>query len=74
MPVNPNEAPPGFVAVPTTSSLCSGCAFADQEITSCLDVCCLRSEREDRECVIFIPITSKPATANWPYDDMGTPV
>lgn len=72
MPVNPNEAPAGFIAVETRSG-CEGCAF------TYLSVECLRGEcaswaREDFCNVIFAPITDKPATANFPHDDMGTPV
>lgn len=74
MPVNPNEAPAGFVAVETTLDKgCDGCAllFAGFE---CTTSDCLKFYRVDLCNVIFVPRTDKPATANFPHDDMGTPV
>jgi len=66
MPVNPNEAPEGFEAAftPFVAS-CGGCVFESK---------CMPWERKDGMNVIFVPRTTKPATANWPHDDMGTPV
>ena len=32
------------------------------------------AKADDGFSVIFVPCTNKPATANWPHDDMGTPV
>lgn len=71
MPVNPNEAPEGFVAVEERSG-CNGCAltFGGQ---LCRWSPCDAPQRADQCYVIFISL-SKPATANFPHDDMGTPV
>lgn len=73
MPVNPNEAPAGFIAVeiPEVDS-CSGCHF-EFEPSGCSHLCGAVGDREDGCQVMFIQI-AKPATANWPHDDMGTPV
>ena len=72
MPVNPNEAPEGFVAVEERSG-CGGCAFTYLSV-ECQRCECAGHAREDLCYVIFVPRTDKPATANFPHDDMGTPV
>lgn len=71
MPVNPNEAPAGFIAV--ESYECDGCAFTRLS-GECLGAICSSVHRTDECCVIFVPRTNKPATANFSHDDMGTPV
>lgn len=72
MPVNPNEAPEGFEAVSTPFvASCCGCVF---ESSKCSARKCMPWERKDGMNVIFVPRNTKPATANWPHDDMGTPV
>lgn len=74
MPVNPNEAPEGFVAVEQDG--CDGCYF--QRGKSCTIPLnypsCTEYTRDDGVSVVFILLTDKPATANFPHDDMGTPV
>lgn len=76
MPVNPNEAPPGFVAVAAGGlAACDGCAFKPLPHNACAKHKCMGWERDDSFSVIFVPrANNKPATANWPHDDMGTPV
>ena len=78
MPVNPNEAPPGFVAVATSRlflAACDGCAFKTLPHDACVKHKCMGLERDDGFSVIFVPCANnKPATANFPHDDMGTPV
>ena len=71
MPVNPNEAPEGFEAAftPFVAS-CGGCVFESK----CRARKCMPWERKDGMSVFFVLRTNKPATANWPHDDMGTPV
>lgn len=70
--IDPNEAPEGYLAVEYFG--CDGCAFtlADK---NCLSASCARDSRKDGCDVIFV---KKPddgrATANFPCDDMGTPV
>ena len=78
MAINPNEAPPGCIAV--AAAACGEC-----------EKCCMYSEasmlcelihttffpcgegRKDRGFVRF-ERHDGTATASWPYDDMGTPV
>ena len=68
--VDPNEAPPGYVAVEDDSP--DACNFCDIEYGSrlCFGQGCSYDEREDgcnaRYCL-------KPS-AIWPYDSEGTPV
>lgn len=77
MPVNPNEAPAGFIAVeiPEVDS-CSGCHF--EEMTSSGGACGQCGATKDRadgcQVIFILPPDSRPATANFPHDDMGTPV
>lgn len=75
MHVNPNEAPPGFEAVAAGGlAACDGCAFQPLPHDACAKHKCMGWERDDGFSVIFVPCTNKPATANFPHDDMGTPV
>lgn len=75
MPVNPNEAPEGFMAVESEiAALCAGCHFASLSDEQCQQIMCMSWERDDGSNVIFIRAKSKAATANWPYDSEGTPV
>ena len=76
MPVNPNEAPPGFEAVAAGGlAACDGCAFQPLPHGACAEHKCMGWERDDSFSVIFVPCANnKPATANFPHDDMGTPV
>ena len=78
MHVNPNEAPPGFEAVAAgardVTAACDGCAFQPLPHGACAKHKCMGWERDDGFSVIFVPCTNKPATANFPNDDMGTPV
>lgn len=81
MPVNPNEAPEGFVAAQSAYGSCIGCAFIDDYCRSeshpASGFSCLNEERADGEEVIFVVRSDpdpQPATANYPCDDMGTPV
>ena len=71
--IDPNEAPEGYLAVEERG--CFGCAFNDKPLNDCLSVECEASRRKDGHSVIFV---KKPddgrATANFPCDDMGTPV
>ena len=83
MAVNPNEAPPGCIAVAAKKIdlidfdyyECGGCHFN----VTINDVCdraeCSSDAREDGCYVIFVkkPDDGK-ATASWPYDSEGTPV
>ena len=69
MAIDPNEAPEGFVAVEYAAG-CEGCAFIAED---CRRIACNNFQRNDGCCVIFVKRDGK-ATANWPYDDMGTPV
>ena len=73
MPINPNEAPEGFVAIKQGDSACTGCHFW-LNAYSCPAVPCSSTGRKDWCNVIFIRPKRVPATANWPCDDMGTPV
>lgn len=72
MPVNPNEAPEGFVAVESYS--CDPCAFAPYSSKACREADCNADSRADGCFVYFIKRTGRTATANFPHDDMGTPV
>lgn len=75
MAVNPNEAPDGYVAVESeVSAMCAGCQFAGNSDKGCEQIMCMGWERDDGSNVIFIRAKSKAATANFPRDDMGTPV
>lgn len=72
MPVNPNEAPDGTKAV--LGNKCDQCVF--RHISTYEDCCkrkCTPDLREDR-CGVYFVALSVPATANFPHDDMGTPV
>ena len=70
--VDPNEAPEGYLAVECCG--CDGCAFKYIS-AECLSAECASKRRKDGHYVIFV---KKPddgrATANFPCDDMGTPV
>ena len=70
--IDKNEAPEGYLAV--ESEVCFGCAFKYMQ-ADCLSAECGASLRKDGHYVIFV---KKPddgrATANFPCDDMGTPV
>ena len=70
--IDPNEAPEGYLAVEYRG--CDGCAFKYGS-ADCLFAECTAIRRKDRHDVIFV---KKPddgrATANFPCDDMGTPV
>lgn len=80
MPVNPNEAPAGFEAVEGYG--CAGCAFEALASDACIAILdniasCVPHERNDLMSTIFVVKRvelNKPATANFPHDDMGTPV
>lgn len=75
MPVNPNEAPEGFEAVsPPDGAGCSDCVFDLLSDRTCSAFKCEPWERKDGMSVFFVLRTNKPATANFPHDDMGTPV
>ena len=70
--VDKNEAPEGYLAVEYCG--CDGCAFTYID-KNCLSAICGGGYRKDGCNVIFV---KKPddgrATANFPCDDMGTPV
>lgn len=73
MPVNPNEAPDGFVAVELQDfSDCGSCHFEEIGGPAC-EMCGAQKDRADGCQVMFVR-KSNMATANWPHDDMGTPV
>lgn len=85
--IDPNFAPPGFVAVEAEFDAeavlkgCAGCAFENCDADVCEAITenfagCASDERPDEVDVIFVVrvATSQPATANFPYDDMGAPV
>lgn len=80
MPVNPNYAPPGFEAVEVEAEACHGCAFEHCDAEVCDAICeangidCRYDGRPDGIGVIFVVRQAAPATANFPCDDMGTPV
>ena len=74
--VDKNEAPEGYFAVGCFGYFgCDGCAFKYTPLDYCLSAECEASRRKDGHYVIFV---KKPddgrATANFPCDDMGTPV
>ena len=74
MPVNPNEAPPGFEAVAAGGlAACDGCALAHNS-KACREADCSADTRADGCFVLFIKRPGQTATANFPHDDMGTPV
>ena len=70
--IDKNEAPEGYFAVGDFG--CDGCAFTYID-KNCLSAICGGGYRKDGCNVIFV---KKPddgrATANFPCDDMGTPV
>ena len=72
--IDKNEAPDGYLAVKGEEG-CFGCAFKYTPPDYCLSAECAASRRKDGHYVIFV---KKPddgrATANFPCDDMGTPV
>ena len=84
--IDPNFAPPGFVAVASSFfkdsefKECEGCAFSECDNDVCSAIweniaSCCGEYRPDGEDVIFVVRTqSQPATANFPCDDMGAPV
>lgn len=78
MPFDPNYAPPGFDAVEAEE--CHGCAFDHCDAEVCEAICeangvhCLSEIRPDGIDAIFVVRQASPATANFPHDDMGTPV
>lgn len=75
MPVNPNEAPEGFVAMDAARTYgCRECVFEPLPDSVCNRFKCTPEERKDGGNVYFVLSTDKPATANYPCDDMGTPV
>ena len=71
--IDPNEAPEGYLAVKGNNG-CFECAFKNRS-ADCLSADCTPNNRKDLCHVIFV---KKPddgrATANFPCDDMGTPV
>lgn len=72
MPINPNEAPAGTKAV--LGDECKHCVFRNISTDyDCYKRKCTADEREDGCGVHFVAL-SVPATANFPHDDMGTPV
>lgn len=72
MPANPNEAPEGTMAV--LGDDCEHCVFRKiATYSDCFERKCTETRREDRCGVHFVAL-SVPATANFPHDDMGTPV
>ena len=70
--IDPNEAPEGYLAVEYCG--CDGCAFTPAD-KNCFSAICGGGCRKDGCNVAFV---KKPydgrATANFPCDDMGTPV
>ncbi len=81
MTFDPNYAPPGFMAVEGEG--CCECAFKDCDSDTCDAICeangidCNDDARPDGLPAIFVvrpQAQPKPATANFPCDDMGTPV
>ena len=72
--VDPNEAPPGYVAVDDSNGEvgCSLCSF-DFKSKECLSAPCSGSRRKD-ECYVYFIKRDGKATASWPYDSEGTPV
>lgn len=75
MPVNPNEAPEGFEAVECDEhDSCDPCALAPHSSKACREADCDSYSRADGCFVLFIKRPGQTATANFPHDDMGTPV
>ena len=74
--VDPNEAPEGYLAVGDSDGAkgCAPCSFTVYS-KGCISFPCAASRRKDGCYVFFV---KKPddgrATANFPCDDMGTPV
>lgn len=67
MALDPNEAPPGCVAVEEPG--CWGCEFIH---TNCEKLPCVGNLRKDGCDVIFVLKPDKSLI--WPYDSEGTPV
>ena len=75
MPVNPNEAQAGFMAVECDEhDSCDPCALAPHNSKACREADCSADSRADGCFVLFIKRPGQTATANFPHDDMGTPV
>ena len=75
--IDKNFALPGFEAI--ESITCHGCAFEGCAIEVCDSLSetfgCHEDGRPDGKGVIFVVRGGHtPATANFPCDDMGTPV
>ena len=72
--VDPNEAPEGYLAVGYGEKGCVPCSFTIYS-KECISFPCSARGRKDGCYVIFV---KKPddgrATANFPCDDMWTPV
>lgn len=75
MPVNPNEAPDGHLMAIDESAFCdcTGCYYDSKDVRGCSEWCGAAKDRKDGCLVIFVERPAA-ATANWPHDDMGTPV
>jgi len=77
--VDPNEAPPGCVAVEDGDDFypCEPCCMRDKESGVCWSIgspfSCGAAFRKDGCNCHFISNNGR-ATASFPYDDMGTPV
>lgn len=75
--IDPNEAPEGYLMAvkPNHFSNCTGCYYEEKDVPGCNEWCGYADDRKDGCLVIFV---KKPddgrATANFPCDDMGTPV
>ena len=70
MPVNPNEAPPGFVAVEDDDANACEYCHVGYGTRLCMKQYCEGSDRDDGCNVRY---SLKPA-AIWPYDSEGTPI
>lgn len=51
--LNPNDAPPGHIAVEVNEFDCKGCAFVGADDVSCYDRRCMCMERADGCNVVF---------------------
>lgn len=73
--IDANDAPRGYLAQPADhEDSCSGCDLQEEPI-ACETTPCDRHRRKDMTDVIFVRIRHfATATANWPADDMGTPM
>jgi len=71
-PLDPTFAPPGMVAVEDDGTVIS-CRKCLLYPFRCNLGECIPHRRPDKRYVRFED-DSMPATASWPYDDMGTPV